>query len=248
MPTLCTLPNGLTVEALNRRNTLSLYDEIFVDGVYDFPGLELRDGDTVIDVGANIGLFAMWCLDRAKVRLTCFEPNPVAYAALRENTMRFPYRAVQCRQWAVSDRLGYAEFTVYPHLPELCTLHPQEDTERERATWLAYLRRRFGIFGRLVRWWLFRRYTMRVRTVRLAEEVSGPIDLLKIDCEKSEHAVLDGAGDLSRVKQIIVENHLGPPGRERLDKRLRDAGFSVQWHPSNVFKELDCPLAFGRRA
>jgi FkbM family methyltransferase len=50
-------------------------------------GAAVRPGDTVIDVGANIGAFALRAAEMAEDDLTifCFEPSPDTYQALRAN-------------------------------------------------------------------------------------------------------------------------------------------------------------------
>lgn len=55
-----------------------------------------RDGDVIVDIGAGIGLFTLWCAE-AGARVLAFEPDPLAYACLERNTgaqpgvRRLPY-------------------------------------------------------------------------------------------------------------------------------------------------------------
>jgi FkbM family methyltransferase len=45
-----------------------------------------RDGDVILDVGANIGLFSVWIAQRAPfARVLAFEPFPENFAALKNN-------------------------------------------------------------------------------------------------------------------------------------------------------------------
>ncbi len=49
-------------------------------------GLEVRDGATIVDVGANLGLFAMAAAARARdLRIVAIEPIPALHAALARN-------------------------------------------------------------------------------------------------------------------------------------------------------------------
>ena len=50
--------------------------------------LRIVDGATVVDVGANIGEFALWCLDRG-ANIVALEPDPHAHACLAVNLDRF---------------------------------------------------------------------------------------------------------------------------------------------------------------
>ncbi len=55
------LPNGLRVNCIDKLTARNVYDEIFVDLVYTRPaGIEIRKGDVVFDVGANIGVFTLF--------------------------------------------------------------------------------------------------------------------------------------------------------------------------------------------
>ena len=52
------LPNGLNIRYVSRRDVAFLYREVYEEQGY-LKGLSLKRGDTVLDVGANIGLFAL---------------------------------------------------------------------------------------------------------------------------------------------------------------------------------------------
>ena len=44
----------------------------------------MEPGDTVLDIGANIGLFSIWCADRG-AKVVAVEPIPLTFAALSAN-------------------------------------------------------------------------------------------------------------------------------------------------------------------
>jgi len=80
------LPNGLAVVDLNRSETELLYTESFEQERYFQRGVEIADGACVIDVGANIGLFALAAHFRAAgVTIHTFESNPFAFDLLQVN-------------------------------------------------------------------------------------------------------------------------------------------------------------------
>lgn len=54
------LPNGLDLAYVSREDVHFLYKEIFVDQTYLKHGLQICPGNTVIDVGANLGLFSIF--------------------------------------------------------------------------------------------------------------------------------------------------------------------------------------------
>jgi hypothetical protein len=94
MTELITLPNGLTVEAPNRGEAAFLYEEIFNGDAYLQHGIDVPDGATVFDVGANIGLFAAALAQRRRnLKLHLFEPVPSTFAI---GKLRGKTRPVAC--------------------------------------------------------------------------------------------------------------------------------------------------------
>jgi len=80
-----TAPRGATFACVNVKETKVLYSNIFEQQVYH--GLLNGGGDVVIDVGANVGVFAKYaaeCCPDSEV--WCYEPVPSLEACLRQNT------------------------------------------------------------------------------------------------------------------------------------------------------------------
>jgi FkbM family methyltransferase len=58
-----------------------------------------RQGDVVVDIGAGIGEFTLWCA-AAGARVTAFEPDPLAFDCLERNIAGLPeVTAYQCALW-----------------------------------------------------------------------------------------------------------------------------------------------------
>src|SRR5437762_2165789 len=80
------LPNGMTVYGLSADDTLIVYRDIFEDHCYLRHGVTVTDGDCVLDVGANTGLFTLYLNTLcARARVYAFEPVPAIFAVLRRN-------------------------------------------------------------------------------------------------------------------------------------------------------------------
>src|SRR5262249_11759853 len=80
------LPNNLAVVHLNRNETDFLYEEMFDVQAYFKHGITTRDGDSIFDVGANIGLFSLAAHLRARnVQIYAFEPSPLVFDLLKTN-------------------------------------------------------------------------------------------------------------------------------------------------------------------
>lgn len=77
--------NEITWEYIDQNESEFLYYEIFINKSY-FYGLTLSEGDLIIDAGANIGLFSLYCLSKLKnLKICAFEPIQPIYDVLKRN-------------------------------------------------------------------------------------------------------------------------------------------------------------------
>lgn len=82
----------------------------------DFIREHVRSGMTVVDVGANIGLFTLLfaSLAGASGRVYAFEPGPLSFGLLKTNLALNGYRSVTVENAAVSDFSGETELHICP--------------------------------------------------------------------------------------------------------------------------------------
>ena len=129
--------HGLTFQHLGRAEAEFLYEEIFVRRAYFQSGVSLpaTGQPTVVDVGANIGLFSLAC-HRAnrRCRLVAVEPAPAAFAVLERNLSHVS-GATCVRQALAESAAARGQLTVYPDATAESSRHP-----RERAMQRARLR------------------------------------------------------------------------------------------------------------
>jgi FkbH-like protein/FkbM family methyltransferase len=237
------LPNGLEVYHLNRYETDYVYREIFVDRAYVKHGITIAPGDTVVDIGANIGLFTAFVQAHAPgARVIAFEPSPAAYAALSANVARYG-GVVTALPYGAGDRDATAAFTAYARSSVFSSFHADaaEDRAAIRAVIANVVRAEArandadaeALTDTLVASRLDAEVVdvpvRRLSTV-LANLAVERIDLLKVDAEKSELAVLAGLtpADWARVRQVVIEVHdaTGDRTREVRDV-LERQGFAV---------------------
>lgn len=81
------LPNGLEVCYASKYDVSFLYREIFEEQTYLQHGVNLGEGDVVVDVGGNIGFFALFAaaLVGSSGRVITAEPIPTLYDKLGHN-------------------------------------------------------------------------------------------------------------------------------------------------------------------
>jgi FkbH-like protein/FkbM family methyltransferase len=217
----CILPNGLEIVHLNQYETDYLYQEIFEDECYLKHDIRLPDGATVVDIGANIGLFSLFVMSRCRnPRIYAFEPAPVAYDLLNANCDAYGSCA-QAFNFGVSDRPGTATFTFYENSSVFSSFHPDEaeDGKAIRAVVRNMLKGESvadesvqEYVHQLTRDRLRRSiHECRLTTVSdiIRENQIKRIDLLKIDAEKSELDIIRGIADSDwlKIDQIVIEIH-----------------------------------------
>jgi FkbM family methyltransferase len=162
----------------------------------------------IVDCGAHVGFATAWFLGRHPgCRILAFEPEPDALALLRGNAAAQGWERIRIVGAAVMAAPGNVAFYVDPDRPA----HPMASLLPER------------MHG----------HRIKVPAVRLADELphDGGIDLLKMDVEGAEAALLEDlarSGQLGRIRNIAAEFHHNLHGAGRLSQSLQlleDAGF-----------------------
>jgi 31-O-methyltransferase len=227
------LPDGLTVFSLNADETRFVHREVFGARCYLQHGIVLRDGDCVFDVGANIGLSAVFFhRECPRVRIFAFEPSPTTFACLKAN---IELHGVDARlfECGLARESGTAEFSFYPANSVMSGFHADLTADRETSkTYMVNSGLSPQKADRLLGY-LFKKVTFpcRLRTLSeiVDEEHITQIDLLKVDVEKSERDVLAGIRDehWNLIRQIAIEVHDEEGGLEEVKQLLAKQGFQV---------------------
>jgi FkbM family methyltransferase len=128
---LTTLPNGLSLETSSAREAAFLYSELFERHSYTRHGIEVGNGATVLDIGANVGAFSVALAQQyGGLRLVLFEPIPDTFALLERNAERLLGNArVTLVNAGVSSAPGRVTFRVPPE-STMATAYPRS---KERA-------------------------------------------------------------------------------------------------------------------
>jgi glycogen(starch) synthase len=169
---------------------LSLTPDLVAHGIYERPFTNyllrtLKPGDTVVDVGANIGMYTVLMANYVgpRGRVIAFEPNPDVLELLRENVaLNWVGDRVEIRPTAVADRAGSLRLHVTERfMANSSVLEPGE----------AYFRN--------IPMDTVREVEVDTETLdALADELVS-VDLIKIDVEGAERRVIEGmAGMLER--------------------------------------------------
>ncbi len=200
------LRNGTIIELSDHPHDVITVFVIFVRKDYG----NIKPGSVVIDVGANIGVFALYAAYCGASKVYAYEPNTNNYARLIENIRVnglekkiIPFKA------AVTARSG--ELISMPIDASPYGAVGQHSNEPES--------------------------TEKVATIAFAEIIKGitssgeQIDLVKMDCEGGEYEAF-GSLDLetfSRIHTVKMEYHQGP---EKLEADFKRNGYKIVRHQS----------------
>lgn len=199
--------------------------ELYWNGVRSFEPetmsifLRLADfAETVLDVGANVGIFSMMAASRnPKARILAFEPEPAALESLRRNIALNGMGAIEVIPLALAD----VQAVMHLYVPS--TAHGIQ-TE-------ASLMEGFRPDCRAVK--------VRCETVdEYAKEHGLRIDLLKVDVETAEHRVFAGASrSLLRDRPPIISEVLFNTNERKIEEALGNLDYRFFWISSSGLVE-----------
>ena len=219
LPLEIRLPDGLRFRVRTPMEAW-LLKETCLDADYERDA-PIRDGWTIVDVGAANGDFAVHAASRnPRGVVHAFEPLPEAFARLEEHVRLNGVANVRAVPQAIAAQEGHlALYTV-------TGLAGQHRTAGDGS----------AAAGPAV--------AVRATTLARAFEASGieRCDLLKLDCEGAEFEILLSLPDavLARIARVVLEYHDHVTGHthEELAARLRERGFRVRTRPNPAWKEL----------
>lgn len=166
---------------------------------------QIRDGDTVVEVGANVGEFTLYAATRG-ARVLAVEPDRLNLDAIRRNTAAHRGH-VEIAPVACAEAEGEAVFYAYPEGADSSLVRPAKYSDSYRVP------------------------TRRLDDI-VRERGLETIDVLKCDAEGAEAEVLRGAsGILDRVRCVTVDVSPEREGKstDRVCREiLEQAGFSLQ--------------------
>lgn len=185
--------------------------QILANGcIYQRFGCIIDQGDVVMDVGANIGMFTNRALYDGASKVICFEPLSLAYKCLIENT----YKEDKCELYriGISDKEECQRILTPTNFENIGCSFVGKNNINSFYSEKIYLNTIDNFYK-----------------IGLLEKV----DFLKIDCEGYEFKVLNGMSNETLfnlgIKKISMEYHeekLGVEIKNEIINRFTDLGFN----------------------
>jgi FkbM family methyltransferase len=210
--TILSMPliNGLKIFVRARTADRMIFKEIFIEEIYNKYNIEIEEGDTVVDIGANIGIFSVYASNKVgKGKVYAFEPFKENYKIL-------------CKQIHLNNLAN-----VFPHNLGVSSI------TGEQSLFLSPT----NTGGHSIKFDQGASSVL-IKTITLAQFCNSNnlprIDFLKIDCEGSEFEILEASPQiLNSVKKLVMECH---PYK---DKSVEDMIELLEKHHFKVIVE-DC--------
>jgi FkbM family methyltransferase len=177
----------MNVNYFDRGPLFTMFIEIFMRQEYAF--VARTESPLIVDAGANIGLATLFFKHRyPDARVLAFEPEPDTFAMLRRNVSGNHLSDVSLFQLALGRDIGSVRLQGSPGNLGTTTMD--------------------GV-------WVDPPTDRLVEVARLSSFIEEPVDMLKLDIEGAEQAVLEdlvAASKLHLIREMVVEyhHHLAP--------------------------------------
>lgn len=158
-------------------------------------------GSTVVDIGANNGVFVLYAIEQGATKIYAFEPNSSAYSCLQKNISDNQLQhVVTASQFAVTSNAG--QQVRFPKAASVYNAILSADSQDA-----------FEIVN-----------TTSLPVICQSIE---QINIIKIDCEGAEYDILFNSTEkeFHKIHEIKLEYHKGQ--LDELKKHLKRFGFSV---------------------
>lgn len=183
------------------------FNEIWLRDMYQPSEFHIRDGMQIVDIGAHIGLFAIWASQKnPSGQIVAIEPSKENFELLQRNIRQCGVKNINVHNAAVSDRPGTLRLYLSNRDPDCHNIFVDESGEYEevKAVTIEEI----------------------MRDAQLSE-----INYIKIDCEGAEYDILLNANStmLAKMELVALEVHQKRPDHDpkKLEQLFTRHGFTV---------------------
>lgn len=174
---------GLQITIRVNSTDIMAFTHVWLIQEYYGAGFELHDSDTIIDIGAHIGLFALFASQFCKKgKILCFEPVKENYKVLLDNIKLNNISNIRAFNEAVSDKISTVKIF----------LSNDESGHNMFAT---------------------NANSIEVQSTTLQNIIDDnnitSCDFIKMDCEGAEYEIINSLDSnyLQKIKKMIIEYH-----------------------------------------
>lgn len=212
------LRNGMRLTLRARSSDRHVFNDIWLEHVYDQPDLDWGHFETIVDIGAHAGFFSCYAAFRSPLaRIIAFEPEPsnteIFEINVRQNKLE---GRVHLERTGVAGKDGTLRLHVLPGREESHSAHRQGENSVPMDVPVVSLEHAFAM-----------------------HDISR-CDLLKINCEGEEYDLLYALPPslFQGIDVMLINYHLFSPDPRhhpnRLIAFLKEQGYVVTKHPHEI--------------
>ena len=206
---------GVKIKIRTNSTDLMAFTHVWVIGEYSKKGFEINDNDSIIDVGAHIGLFSLFASQFCKKgKIFSFEPIKENFELLKENIRINDITNISLFNEAISNTTS--KITLY-----------QNEDEAGHSKFIKTSK------------------SIQVNSKAFKEFIDEreieKCGLLKLDCEGSEYEIIESLPPkyFEKFKKIIIEYHLAdtkPNLIRNLKANLINSSYDISIKP--IFEDI----------
>ena len=239
------LLNGQEVFCITSREAQVLHEHIngYID---DF--IKIRRDDTIIDIGANIGIFGLeLSLKYPNIKIFSFEPILNIFSVLKENAKISQNKNFKFYNYGISNKDETIEFTYFPNAPALSSSNNEISGSKKDLTeafagnlenapdswwWKKFIPK--FTYPYIINYLMKNKRQITCKVKPLSKVIDSllikKINLLKIDCEGNEHKVIDGIKEKNWkiIEQLIIEINDIDGRLNYIKNKLEKLGYDIK--------------------
>ena len=190
------LRNGIEIKLRTNSTDLMAFTNVWLVEEYRKPGFEIRNNDVVIDIGAHIGLFALYASQFCRSgKIYCFEPIKENFDMLKMNIELNRITNIIATNIAVSSDDG------------VVTMYLNDDQSGHSMHTISSRK-------------------IEVKSISLKSIFDSNhiecCNFMKLDCEGEEYLIMNALPDsyYAKIKKICMEYHLADIKQKSLDQLI----------------------------
>ena len=207
--------NGIKLKIRVFSTDLIAFTHVWILEEYKKSGFEIKNDDTILDIGAHIGLFALYVSQFCKNgKIFCFEPVDENFNLLKENIKLNNIKNIIASKLAVSSKSGNV------------TIFLNEDESGHSM-------------------YLLGSKSVQVKSISLKEILDSnnieKCDFIKMDCEGEEYEIINSLPEdyFEKIKKMCIEYHFAeekPNLIKDLMNKLKTYSYSTSIRP--ILKDI----------
>ena len=201
---------GLKLKIRTKSTDLMALTHVWLIEEYDNPDLKISNNDTIVDIGAHIGLFSLLVSQLCKTgKILSFEPVRENFDLLVSNLKLNRIENVLPFNMAVSKNSGKLNLFLNDDQSAHSIFSKSSESINVESTSLQKI---------------------------FEENKISSCKLLKLDCEGAEYEIIDSLPSkyLDKIQNMVIEYHLAdtkPELVKSLILKIKNAGFKIKTRP-----------------